>query len=305
MFYFIIISLSFKALALERLDPHGLQQLNIKDSQNAPMHQSCMVCHKVSAKGKVTTKKVTNGLCLSCHNKAPHSGVLEHKKVSCLGCHSPHRSENKNKQENCIACHNVIKKNKFDHLRHVESFKKFEISCQGCHDFSVKAKSDEPTAEPVKKGHLKTKGNVCLNCHGDKPSEKFQQACMACHTDKAEVNLNHSLDSKRQCLDCHQFTKFEHQSLKAQNSDFCTNCHSEQSLRHRDVSIVSHAKTTNNQRLMGSKIKCSSCHKMHGASRTDNLLITKNDVQKFCANCHGEKSKELFQEFHIRINKKK
>lgn len=73
-----------------RVDPHG-KITDKKDFSLIEKNRECLVCHSGN------TKKIQSATaletCFNCHNKAPHSGVVEHviHEVTCVSCHSFHR----------------------------------------------------------------------------------------------------------------------------------------------------------------------------------------------------------------------
>lgn len=77
---------------LQRLDPHGDRNLIIDNSLIEREH-GCQLCHSVN-EGSRATMPLDLDLCYGCHNRSPHSGVLDHRRhdVTCLDCHEVHRS---------------------------------------------------------------------------------------------------------------------------------------------------------------------------------------------------------------------
>ena len=78
---------------LKRLDPHGSSELDLK-SIDINQNPACKTCHMIQGKN-IPLKTAIPQLCVSCHGKAPHSGVLEHtngKKLTCASCHRSHRA---------------------------------------------------------------------------------------------------------------------------------------------------------------------------------------------------------------------
>ena len=76
---------------LQRLDPHGSKGLNLK-SATLDKHGECKVCHRTHEKKLILNPSIPKR-CVLCHNRYPHSGVIEHEqRVTCLGCHRSHRA---------------------------------------------------------------------------------------------------------------------------------------------------------------------------------------------------------------------
>ncbi len=98
----ILLFLALQSFAdLQRLDPHGLSDQNIKDVK--AFKNECTVCH-TQEKGVVKIKPSITETCQTCHNLAPHSGVIEHmsrifknsatqnnEPINCTSCHAVHR----------------------------------------------------------------------------------------------------------------------------------------------------------------------------------------------------------------------
>jgi len=75
-----------------RLDPHGFKSWDLS-KVDSKKEKECLVCHLATGKSWKLQIDVADR-CTDCHNKATHSGILEHKKakVDCLSCHRPHRA---------------------------------------------------------------------------------------------------------------------------------------------------------------------------------------------------------------------
>lgn len=87
--------------SLQRLDPHGKRSPEFAKIKSLAEHKECSVCHGQGANG-LTIKENVESQCALCHNKQPHSGVMEHigkkfegKLIVCMSCHSPHRFDSK------------------------------------------------------------------------------------------------------------------------------------------------------------------------------------------------------------------
>lgn len=88
-----------------RVDPHGSKEIKLEQMADLKAHKECTTCHLQEGK-RITLKPNAKTSCSNCHNKAPHSGVVEHmdklyklasssERIDCLSCHSPHRVEGK------------------------------------------------------------------------------------------------------------------------------------------------------------------------------------------------------------------
>ena len=102
---------------LQRLDPHGLESVNIKDV--SAFKNECTVCHSQD-KGEVRLKASVSETCQTCHNSSPHSGTAEHmsrvfrnpktnsnEPLNCTSCHSPHRFGSLNRDDGSHLIHIV------------------------------------------------------------------------------------------------------------------------------------------------------------------------------------------------------
>jgi hypothetical protein len=95
------IYFSAPTMAQERMDPHGVKSVDIH-TVNLKENKSCTVCHTTKTE-KIEMRSNMDQVCMNCHNKSPHSGVLEHQgklwktesgvkeKISCQSCHANHR----------------------------------------------------------------------------------------------------------------------------------------------------------------------------------------------------------------------
>ncbi|MBI2026967.1 MAG: hypothetical protein HYS98_04080 [Deltaproteobacteria bacterium] len=95
LLYLPFVMLSAAEPKLERLDPHGTETMPLKKISLA-QHQECKVCH-TQGDNQLMTRSNISERCISCHNKRPHSGIIEHegllvKTVTCINCHLPHRA---------------------------------------------------------------------------------------------------------------------------------------------------------------------------------------------------------------------
>jgi len=96
--------LSKEAINVKRYDPHGSASIVLKSSMVGIMGD-CLTCHSYSEKKGVGLKFVNpNEACRSCHQRLPHSGLVNHlgkeftsrvgtrSKIDCLTCHRAHRA---------------------------------------------------------------------------------------------------------------------------------------------------------------------------------------------------------------------
>ena len=107
LFICLLFSSQSAQAQYKRLDPHGAADINLY-KQNSNLDNGCLICHFQKKVGKSFKLKLVPDVeqsCFACHNKMPHSGLVEHfgkdlaklkigltGKVTCLSCHRPHRS---------------------------------------------------------------------------------------------------------------------------------------------------------------------------------------------------------------------
>jgi len=132
-----ILSSQGAQLELTRIDPHGKAQQEVELNEK---QKDCLVCHRLERKDGVKkfVTHVTVETCLNCHNKAPHSGVIEHvvHEVTCLSCHSFHRWDQ---------THFKRKSNLFTQASHDKKLNDYQLKtgsglmikkdCQDCHQW--------------------------------------------------------------------------------------------------------------------------------------------------------------------------
>lgn len=132
-----MIWLLFFAMAWsqERLDPHGMRSEDIRHIHN---DQNCLVCHKDLKKYQLYPEAEKR--CSDCHNKAPHSGIEEHRSLNCLSCHRAHRNEMPSevgtddtvKRQSLFMVHFKHKLNEKSHWEK-SSMPMLKKSCTDCH----------------------------------------------------------------------------------------------------------------------------------------------------------------------------
>lgn len=85
------LEIPYSEKKLTRVDPHGSKD-NKPTSEQAKQMNECQVCHTFQGT-EFKTRPTALASCFNCHNRAPHSGVVEHlkHKVSCTDCHTLHR----------------------------------------------------------------------------------------------------------------------------------------------------------------------------------------------------------------------
>jgi len=181
----------------------------------------------------------------------------------------------------CLNCHDGTAVN---HLRvFTEKLNKHPISCVACHD-----------------SHHSFQNKKNLN-------KLENDLCFSCHAIKALPDSNHVWNNGKKggsCLGCHEAHSQNNKLLRASTPQLCINCHKSQSVEHREVKDI-----LSNDRAQGlifseNKISCQTCHLTHENSKKSAFTFKQDKIQFFCASCHGNKSTEIYKNFHKIINKK-
>jgi predicted CXXCH cytochrome family protein len=262
----------------------------------------CVACHVPEAQHKFKRITDVGRLCAGCHEDLITKKVV-HKPVGdgkCTACHDPHQSPFRFqlKAENaalCFRCHDrAIVAGKFVHGPAAVG------SCGTCHAMH---QSDFPKL-------LTARGNdVCFECHADKADafkeQKFvhapvlrscvschnphsannrytliedgaQKLCFSCHKDQqvaigAAAVKHKGLDTKRQCLACHDPHVSNYaRLLTRQPAELCLSCHDrDYNGRNRKVTVANMQAYLAENLIHHGPIKqndCSGCHNAHGSA---------------------------------------
>lgn len=150
----------------------------------------------------------------------------------------------------------------------------------------------------------------CTKCHDPHHTEKNkfylkaapQNICLSCHKDHSQLEKNHvwAATGKKggACIDCHISHAENAKLLVKSPPQLCMDCHKGQSVSHRSVNPVLSAQQGPNLHFQDGKMSCVTCHQTHVTDRKGSFLRTPDEVQVFCASCHGVKTKKLYQDFH-------
>lgn len=155
----------------------------------------------------------------------------------------------------CLVCHSDLRTVspkgdlQIPHRAHVTILK---MECVECHDNLVHTTSPEGSHTP--------RMAECFRCHD---GDKAEDACTACHTEKAAPATHATEDwlvlhaekaNDPACVSCHKWTE-----------NWCVDCH-----QHRPRSHVPDWRATHGARVEQHR-SCEACHET-----------------SFCATCHGE-----------------
>ncbi|MBI2026969.1 MAG: hypothetical protein HYS98_04090 [Deltaproteobacteria bacterium] len=160
----------------------------------------------------------------------------------------------------------------FSHGKHANMFKKLDLHCYECHDFTVKSKAPGPLGRPVNERFLDVPKHACHRCHFSKNSPPRPQYCGTCHQQAFQLKpSNHLLDWDKR-----------HGKFAQVQGMLCTKCHSPQTCDqcHARLDLVNpHVHPANYRYAHSVKARsdpqsCVVCHKR----------------ASFCQDCHfGER----------------
>jgi DmsE family decaheme c-type cytochrome len=176
-----------------------------------------------------------------------------------------------------------------------------EATCLNCHEAQKKGYVGSPHARAVDpRSPIAKQG--CESCHGPgsqhvadpvnvkplqlakAPPREGNAACTACHNRGEHALWEGSQHEARlvSCTSCHSVHSPESelgQLKKKSQNETCATC-------HRDK--VSKLDRSGHMPVREGKIKCSTCHNMHGS--TNVRLLRKGDsVSELCTSCHADK----------------
>lgn len=205
--------------------------------------------------------------------------------------------------ERCLACHDGTVTDEWDHF----------AAKNRTHPVDVKQKT--PGELPLDPEGLMS----CLSCHdphhgttvegADGPRAELQRPflrkrppalCMDCHGDHGTKGKNHPMGPGLTCVKCHDIHGAAGGRLVPTKDRLCLDCHKPQAYRHKIVDAVLETERAKLLRFENGLISCTTCHKPH-LSEGKHILRAGEPLQQFCASCHGEKTPQLFKDFHKRI----
>lgn len=149
----------------------------------------------------------------------------------------------------------------------------------------------------------------CSKCHSPHHTEKNpfflkaspQKLCLSCHKDHAKPENNHIWQGQKKggsCIDCHISHAENDKLLVKGPPQLCMDCHREQSVSHRSMNPIINVDQGSRLKFQEGKMSCVTCHETHKTDKKTSFLRTPDEVQVFCASCHGVKTKRLYQDFH-------
>ncbi len=187
------------------------------------------------------------------------------------------------------------------------------IACEACHG-PLGQHAEDPQANPMLRlgamelanASAKLQNQMCLRCHGDQfPLETTP--CAACHTG---IHTDNAIpDTQKQslaCLECHPQLqkqvrmKYTHGLVDDKGSNIQQGCSSYCHAAHGSKWAPAYQTPALNapcfechidkqgpfkQEHTGFKGDCTKCHDPHG---TEDAHLLRPNVEKICAECHGE-----------------
>jgi DmsE family decaheme c-type cytochrome len=146
-------------------------------------------------------------------------------------------------------------------------------------------------------------GHGCESCHGPGQAHvnddakgnilKFAQltpaesaeACLTCHNRGNHAGWEGSGHDRRNlsCTTCHSVhspKSFEHQLVKATETQLCATCHR--------VQVVKTERAVAHMPVREGKMSCTSCHNPHGSITNVKALKVGSSIAESCISCHTE-----------------
>jgi DmsE family decaheme c-type cytochrome len=190
-------------------------------------------------------------------------------------------------------------------------------TCTACHETEGKtiAGSLHGKAANTRTPAART-NQACETCHGpgrehaesgDKtkirvfPTLKPHDAsavCVTCHNRDTHAGWEGSTHEARNlsCTSCHSVhnpQSFEHQLVKATETQLCATCHRQQ--------VVKTERAVAHMPVREGKMACSSCHNPHGSIANVKALKVGNSINESCTSCHAEmRGPMLFEHTPVR-----
>lgn len=156
---------------------------------------------------------------------------------------------------------------------------------------------------------------ACAKCHEPHHTNKDirflqkpqNQLCISCHEKFSIKEKNHAaLKNEKgfRCTDCHQSHSVHDKLLKVPKENLCLTCHEKQKFQHRSAEPIKETHRAQGIELNANDLTCATCHQTHHTERKSKFVRSDEDVTKFCASCHGQKTTVLYKDFHKLLNRK-
>lgn len=182
----------------------------------------------------------------------------------------------------CLNCHDGLVSNFLFKFANTEFHHPLE--CSQCHD---------PHHVTKTKGYLR---------------KQTPALCIGCHSDYSISKTNHVWNDKNKkggsCTDCHTSHSDNAKILNFPQPQLCLNCHQDKQINHKSVEDMITLPQAKKMNFHEGKISCNTCHQTHINWQESKFIRGPTEIIPFCASCHGNKSSNLFQDFHKRLKAK-
>jgi DmsE family decaheme c-type cytochrome len=143
--------------------------------------------------------------------------------------------------------------------------------CESCHGPGQAHVDDDA------KGHIRKFAQMT-------PVDR-NQTCLECHNRGAHAGWEGSTHERRNlsCITCHSVhhpKSFEHQLVKATQTEICVQCHR--------LQVTKTERAVAHMPVREGKMSCSSCHNPHGSISNVKALKVGSSVNETCYSCHAE-----------------
>ncbi|GEM_PF-893183 len=268
------------------------------------MKKDCLVCHE---NWLLESKKKSEKLLL----KVPIAAADE---VMCLSCHDGSLADDR------LAFTNF---NHFSHPVNIEVPKNFPMPQQ------FPLKNGKLYCGTCHTPHTNTGSENKIDYTFMRIPNVNSALCIACHKENGEHGLNHPVLSDTKPLSPEQIEKVKalHGKLSSEGKVECESCHSAHEatgdktliagIKNSSLCLVCHADKQGaknhkihvmlsssmkpdkaiKSRLIGNKIECLTCHKMH---KEENKFLTVEKAQTICASCHTAEKPALFSPHNVK-----
>jgi DmsE family decaheme c-type cytochrome len=133
--------------------------------------------------------------------------------------------------------------------------------------------------------HVDDEKNGQVRKFKDLPKLEQNQTCLTCHNRGDHAGWEGSGHERRNvtCTTCHSVhspKSFEHQLVKATQTQVCATCHRTQ--------VAKTERAVAHMPVREGKMSCSSCHNPHGSINNVKALKSGTSVAESCTTCHTE-----------------
>ncbi|MBL6988612.1 MAG: hypothetical protein ISR65_02495 [Bacteriovoracaceae bacterium] len=157
----------------------------------------------------------------------------------------------------------------FSHKAHMPHLETLNLTCQNCHNFSIKNKIKGPLSKPVQGRYLKPAKAICHQCHLGRISLPKRNQCTLCHKNKSQglKPIDHAVDWAARHGRIAQFDSDS--CTKCHRKNDCSDCHLHRMPMKKNVHRANFRFSHSIEARLNPQ-KCTSCHQ----------------YARFCMNCH-------------------